>query len=279
MDEGLYFENEIRKQGSRKAVLSNASQLAEDMDRYENAVQVLFMKDILLFIFALPEIEIKQTKHLMLVCTKWYEVTRDLRFWSSLIKKRILPNLSGFKELYNVNNYPDNELRLSFNWIFRKGSPQYGYDISRPKQKFFYAQEMVVCGKFEFFYDGPILMALTRKNPDGWSDIIYIKDGISAVKSICDSPYSYSKEIKYENDDGVKWEGKSKYYKHDQYYELVPHGEGKWTFPDGSTFEGGNVALDGLPHGKGKHGVEYYFGYLVTEEFQKKQKRIKVELF
>lgn len=276
MDEGLYFENEIRKQGSRKAVLSNASQLAEDMDRYENTLQVLFMKDILLFIFALPEIEIKQTKRLMLVCKKWYEVTRDLRFWSSLIRKKIPPNLSGFKELYNAENYPDNQLRLSFNWIFHKSCPQYSYSTSKAKQKMFYAQEVVVCGKFEFFYDGPILMALTKLDTNGWNDIIYIKDGIGAVKSIFDSYYT---RIKYENDDGIKWEGKSKYYKHNQYYELVPHGDGKWTFPDGSTFEGENVAVDGLPHGKGKHDVEYYFGYLVTEEFQKKQKRIKVELF
>ena len=46
--------------------------------------------------------------------------------------------------------------------------------------------------------------------------------------------------------------------------EILPHGQGTWTFPDGSTFYGDNVAFEGVPHGKGywnyKEETEFRFG-------------------
>jgi len=40
----------------------------------------------------------------------------------------------------------------------------------------------------------------------------------------------------------------------------LPHGAGKWTFADGTTLTGENVAFQGVPHGKGgQEGEEEYF--------------------
>lgn len=38
-----------------------------------------------------------------------------------------------------------------------------------------------------------------------------------------------------------------------------PHGAGKWTFADGTTLTGDNVAFAGKPHGKGQPGETEYF--------------------
>ena len=38
-----------------------------------------------------------------------------------------------------------------------------------------------------------------------------------------------------------------------------PHGAGKWTFADGSTLTGDNVAFNGVPHGKGAEGEQDYY--------------------
>jgi hypothetical protein len=274
MDYGSYLNNIIEKSGLN--CLDDSIKLKQDIQRYQNALSILFNKDLLLLIFDRPEIEIKQTKELIRVCKKWYETTRDDRFWSSLIIKKIPRNLSTLKELYSVDNYayPDPELSSSFHWIFSKNYPLYGHNIPNTLKKFFYAQEIIICGHFKFYYDGLDLLALTRERGVGWQDIIYMKDGISNIKSVNNN---YTKEIKYENEEGITWVGQAKYYNHEQYYEMVPHGQGKWTFPDGSILKGDNVALDGIPHGKGNNGVEYFFGHLVTEEFNRKNKRIKVE--
>lgn len=49
----------------------------------------------------------------------------------------------------------------------------------------------------------------------------------------------------------------------------IPHGAGQWTFKDGSTLTGDNVAFDGLPHGKGLSGEDEYFA---GEPLNKKRK-------
>lgn len=52
--------------------------------------------------------------------------------------------------------------------------------------------------------------------------------------------------------------------------EYKPHGKGKWTFADGTTLTGDNVAFDGKPHGVGQDGeAEWFAGVCLPNKRRK----------
>ncbi|GAG91936.1 unnamed protein product [marine sediment metagenome] len=62
-------------------------------------------------------------------------------------------------------------------------------------------------------------------------------------------------KIRYITENGDRFEGHGT-----NCTKSVPHGEGKWTFLNGDTFSGDNVAFDGIPHGTGMDGTVYFAG-------------------
>ena len=62
----------------------------------------------------------------------------------------------------------------------------------------------------------------------------------------------------------------------------IPHGKGKWTFIDGTTLTGNNVAFAGRPHGNGMIGeISYFAGQPITEALipdESMRKKIKLSL-
>jgi hypothetical protein len=274
MDYGSYIDNEIRKHG-KDYVLDNSAKLKEQLTRYENAMlQVFFSFNLLLLIF--DHLDIKHMRSLMSVCKRWNEVTQDNRFWSLLIKKKIPKDLCRYSELFDVNSYKSNSNRNSFCWIFQKNVD---FTFLNGKE-WLHSTKSLLIGAFIFHYNEKneleALLKYTFYLCD-WFDVIYMKTGISGVKSmyiVRDRP----SKIKYKDESGLCWEGECR-HNDGNYHDIVPHGEGLWIFPDNSEFRGGFVAFEGFPHGKGRDSfgnhIEYYFGHKVDGTFQRNPKRIK----
>lgn len=81
--------------------------------------------------------------------------------------------------------------------------------------------------------------------------------------------------ITYETKDGIRFVGSTD----DNDVNMLPHGSGTWTFPDGSTFSGDSVAFEGVPHGIGTWNnnckVEFIFGKRIKEGIEPKPRKIK----
>lgn len=242
------------------------------MERHERLLlQVLFNnKDILLTIFGHTNIE--DAHSLILVCKRWNQVTKDNVFWRSLLIKKIPKDFSDKKELFDLKNHDKDR-----EWIFDVLDCVY---IDYKETPFYYSSYNIKCGCHTFYYnDKNQFIAIVKEFPSS-ERILYMQNKWFDIKKIDNRQPNRRSDIIYENENGICWDGESKSYEF-EYYQLVPHGKGTWTFPDGSKFIGDNVAVDGIPHGVGKNQnnetVTYFFGSKITSDEERSNKRPKIE--
>jgi hypothetical protein len=157
------------------------------------------------------------------------------------IRKKVPKEFSQCKELYDWKNYltPDNKLQVEF--VFRNWMEFKEYDDNT--LAFYCSSKLIVVSNFYFYFDDE--NKLTFKLWHG--NEYHVMKGGNHVKILVMSPgATWSiKEIIYEKD-GIRWKGQV-YPEPKTYFDIIPHGKGIWTFPDGTIFDAG--ALCGLPHG------------------------------
>jgi hypothetical protein len=194
------------------------------------------------------------------------------QFWQPFVERR----LRGFPVVtQNASMFKDHSssLKQAFQWLSCK-MPPLKLDCNR------YVIDVGAGVQVTLYPDGSRVANLTYpKNGDHRISERYVFDHPSLKYYLMENKAEKILEIRSEQD-GFKFVGKSNYVPEMKNYRgIVPHGAGRWTFPDGSTFSGPNVACEGFPHGFGtwKHGeaeekkVEFEFGHRVTPTYKRRK--------
>lgn len=223
------------------------------------------------------------------VCHKWYAAFKLPTFWEPRIEKLLLSTKSVLSETVNVKDITllltcmdnfglENESHQSrCAWITNRNVRiqliSNGCIFERPYERAQTVQYVVQYGRISQYSIRPCAF--------------YGKEKMSGEEHLFEN-YSYGVQyvcllwkksimvkhrrlcIQYRTEEEHLWNGLSTILT-DKYWEsLKPHGKGKWTFSDGSTFQGDAVAFDGIPHGIGVdqdgHEVEYFAGTRVASD-------------
>ena len=204
------------------------------------------------------------------VCKKWYDASRLPTFWNGLIARR-LAKYSISQVLHEYDNFIFSHyetLRMQVGWLFK---PRTHFKVFRENGKFTqfvrysddthgvrwtYPAKYVFFECKEKFVSHGKLVVIHKRPADG--RYTYLRDVLYATNG----NYDYSKpfcELYFVEVDGTKWSGHGT-----NSTVICAHGKGKWTFPNGDTFEGDEVAFAGEPHGKGRDQngdtIEYFAG-------------------
>jgi hypothetical protein len=225
-------------------------------------------KDLLLKV--LGNIDYKDIKEVLHVCKYWNALFGTPEFWQPFVERKLkeFPLCVQSASMYFKTA---TSLKQGFDWIFVKG-----YQIRWDKK----------------LKDTLLLSAKSSIRLCAERDCVhriqyFIMDNISKkiiTKKSCLKWYEFQAKpfevlsMLYVTEDGIQFFGKSNDNNDIKSYDdFLPHGQGTWTFTDGSTFSGDNVAFEGVPHGKGmwngKEKVEFEFGRRVKEG----HKRRKIE--
>lgn len=227
-------------------------------------------KDLLIKV--LGNIEIKDIRNIPLVCKFWNTLFGTPEFWQPFVERK----LKAFPLcVQNANLFfkTTTSLMQAFRWVFAKDQIRWGKDNtvilfpSPTKLIFKLCRNQHCVNNIEYIdrYNIYKKVILKQKSCVKWYEF-ELKPAFKILVML------------YITENGVKFLGKSNdNEKIKSYNEFLPHGQGTWTFPDGSTFSGDDVACHGVPHGKGlwngKEEVEFEFGKKVKEG----HKRRKIE--
>lgn len=222
-------------------------------------------KDLLLKILGF--IDISDIKTVPLVCAYWNNLFKSAPFWQPFVERK----LKGFPVCtHNAAMFHkySSSLKLGFGWIFQEKGPNW-LNIN----------EILLD-------DNDNYTKIRLRDGKQVSNICYI---IDRKKKLYEKFVLLHPSLKYLNfinnpleileirseQDGIKFVGSNEDKQAKKYFEIVPHGAGTWTFPDGSTFSGDKVACEGFPHGKGlwngKEEVEFEFGHRVTPTYKRRK--------
>jgi len=232
--------------------------------RYMACFEVSFLAYILSFVHRGDVYAVMQ------VCKKWLEATRMQVFWKRLIVERVQDSrVEHIMHLYDPYVFSEVEtLREQMEWLFvtdgfgvSNTTPTGSVVLSRlsgashrvlwhalPCASSSKTTSVELSGYSHFSSYG-------GWNLHGWVTTKYEKlrhdeyvSGETLMlydRGFPDRSCSHVK-LKCRKTDGTQWEG---WGIMDDL--IVPDGKGKWTFFDGTTFEGENVAVRGVPHGSG----------------------------
>lgn len=271
MDYGCLFQKLIDESDVNTVLTNN---LEGKLRTYESLLfRVLFHKDLLLLIF--EYIEINHIKSLKLVCKMWKETVEDKRYLSSCLRRKIPKEFSDYKELYDWKMYYNvNQKKYNYKWIvMRDMKPRF---IDDGSLEFFCSSKMIHISNFNFYFDKQNkLTFLVCFGDFHMYHIIYGSDHIKRITYHNKNNVNINvSEIVYEKD-GIQWEGQV-YENPKTYRDIIPHGVGKWKFPDGTKFEGGLVAFCGIPHGIGNNGDRFWLGSRVCDDVERKSIKIPI---
>lgn len=218
-------------------------------------------KDLLIKV--LGNIEINEIKNVPLVCKFWNTLFGTPEFWQPFVERKL-------KEfplcVQNANVYFKHSgcLKYAFRWIL-SGKTKIDKD-----------GDIRLGGGVIICLEKDQIKTIEYSSPTG-SEVFRLRGLNPNLKYYHVNDQREVTKILYKTKDGIQFEGKSNDDKLKHDHEIYPHGQGTWTFPDGSTFFGDNVAFEGVPHGKGlwngKEEVEFEFGKKVKEG----HKRRKIE--
>ena len=215
---------------------------------------------------------LKDTRNVIMVCQKWYQASRLKHFW----RERILEGFGKYaktdqeyellKTHFDVFLVKEQPFREKLEWLFLRNS----VDIYRGD---------AVKGDYDFLFhvtprNEPYVLSIsintmtksykhryflsTRNSKGHWVadglDVIYYNDAMEL---------KFMKQIQLDAERYIEWISKQGHLFKGSGVNfnkiLKPHGAGKWTFLDGSTLTGDNVAFDGVPHGVGAADEDKYF--------------------
>lgn len=210
------------------------------------------------------------------VCHKWYAAFKLPTFWEPRIERlamKLRPRkliMSFFQQMDNfgiVSESLDSQCR----WIVHRN-----YNLSFSVNSFMFSRPIFGNQSLTYlFVDNTIVQYSIKPRPEYPKNKEYMEEHLFR-----NQPYgifyacipwqhgsvitSISLLIEYRAQDESLWNGYSTIVKEYDWDKIKPHGKGKWTFSDGSTFQGDAVAFDGVPHGTGVdqdgHQVEYFAG-------------------
>ena len=215
--------------------------------------------------------DLKDTLNVIMVCKKWYQASRLNHFW----RERILEGFGKYaktdqeyellKTHFDVFLVKEQPFREKLEWLFMKnptkidyndevsGDYDYSFHIT-PENKLYelaiYINSILKNKKQRYF--------LSKRNNKGNWDL----DGLDVYYYYDKTELKYSKKIQRGGEWYIEWDSKQGHsFKGGalNYNILKPHGAGKWTFLDGTTLTGNNVAFDGIPHGVGAADEDEYF--------------------
>ncbi len=204
----------------------------------------------------LSHTRLEYTLPIMCVCKQWYNESRKSTFWKERIVKKLISLRKDFGIAvyrgFNTFQSPVKEtLREQVEWVFRDKSwvifeysvPEDDHIISRKTHLNTWYEEWLEKTRHTFTERKWI------KSTDGKSNLyklstemaVQLLNGdyfrIDGVKSLI------AKELIHFYPNGDKFEGSGLLI--DRRYE--PHGNGKWTFADGTILEGEMIACRGKP--------------------------------
>jgi len=240
--------------------------------------------DIVVHILSM--VDKKDVLNVMCVCKQWLKATQQDGFWKVLQRAKVLQLLQKMEEMKRISLTPTFK-REVFAYMDMSAFQNYGV---RERYCFIFAKvldfsygninwagafgiEMIIMVELNATHVIEFVLDLERGL---WSAISteklkssLKKDGLKVGRFLGGTKHGtlYLKQSVFENgvfvknfdnviiDDakGVRFEG-SLFNDTNE-----PHGAGKWTFADGSTLTGDNVAFNGVPHGKGVEGEQDYY--------------------
>ncbi len=228
-------------------------------------------KNILIHTFSF--ININDIKHIPLVCKNWNKIFKTSEFWQPFVERKLQEYPLCCQNANFFFKYSPS-FRRSFDWIFDKNENIKWQKNNTSGIIFLYlgnSTTIELDNTFSYVlnivYNNPTTTNISEK---------YTFTDCLKYYSFTNNPFEVHKIKFTRSDDGISFEGKSNDNEQiEKYDKLLPHGSGTWTFPDGSTFSGDNVAFEGVPHGKGiwngKEQVEFEFGVRIKEGYKRRK--------
>jgi hypothetical protein len=216
-----------------------------------------------LLLMVLGGIDIKDIKNIPLVCKFWNALFGTPEFWQPFVQRKLkdfplcIQNASVY---FNATTY----LKYAFKWVFCNVISTKGDRISIGKLV------MHVKNGQLLDIELPIDKQIRKRT-------LFLQSHVRSYTYKIRNPMEVT-HLNYKTKESIEFNGKSNYKPEiTKISQILPHGQGTWTFPDGSTFSGDDVACHGVPHGtglwNGKEEVEFEFGKRV----KKGHKRRKIE--
>lgn len=230
-----------------------------------------FSTDLLTCI--LGHVDLRDIKHVFLTCKRWSTLGGCAQFWQPFVAKKLAPfPIKGITAgmLLKLLETP----RKAFEWVF-------GKDVAMRPAYFILSHFL----KFVCDSERKSVVELFVYNEDNLEVINFnlVKDTGVITYHFTEGRTEKLNWIVYRTDQNIVYKGEATEIPRRDGISFTlkctktkPEGSGTWTFPDGSTFSGENVALGGLPHGKGlwnnTEEVEFDFGHKIIHGSQKRRK-------
>jgi hypothetical protein len=217
--------------------------------------------------------DLKDTLNVIMVCQKWHQASRLKHFW----RERILEGFGEYattdqeyellKTHFDVFLVKEQPFREKLEWLFMKDPVDiYRGDAVKSDYDFLFhvtprSEPYVLSISINTMTKSYVhrYFLSTRDSSGKWVaaglDVNYYNNDTKELK--------LSKKIQPGGEYYIEWVSKQGHLfkgsamifnKH-----IIPHGAGKWTFLDGTTLTGNNVAFDGIPHGVGAADEDEYF--------------------
>lgn len=225
--------------------------------------------DVLSYLLAFTQTN--ETRTIMLVCKKWLDASRKSIFWRGRIVRKLREHAgTDFMKLYKDFNpfiFHEVDLFHKLGWIFKT------FKSDKSKNVLFLWLHLTGSMLFTFNKNSVHKHVITLNLSDNSYSGIHKYNRTNGLielrvykKDITSEVVIESIVCRYTN--GTLYVGQAL----GNNQKINPHGGGKWTFLSGKTFEGENVAFDGLPHGKGLDENGQRVVYFAGVEINKKLK-------
>ena len=199
----------------------------------------------------LSYVTLKDVNCVMNTCHAWLKATRSKTFWVRLIReaKEKLKHIEHIA-LFDTFCFPGETLREQVEWIWKENwirskviGKQKEHNIVRKTHE--YDKQVSIAIK-----DGKIVRMAKFLKPR--SEFWYFNQSAQwSDRRSNVSGKAIDRNVIYHTEDGAIFVGKATKDDNDN---VLPHGDGKWTFSDGSILEGKGVAWMGEPRQPLKRG-------------------------
>ena len=216
---------------------------------------------------------LKDTLNTMMVCKKWYKASRLERFWRERILKGFKKHTKSVQEYevlkthFDVFLIKEQPFKTKLEWLFFSDSAQVGRGDNVFKNYNLYLRislwdvesyELIITFNTITKEKMTKYNVICKNNTGKW-----VKSGLDVCYIDNSLPLKYIKRIHPSKQCDIEWVSTDGHiFKGDGlcFNDTVqPHGGGKWTFLDGTTLTGSNVAFAGHPHGVGAADEDKYF--------------------
>jgi hypothetical protein len=195
--------------------------------------------------YVLSYVSLKDVLPIMRTCQLWYKATQSKTFWLRFIREAKSTTLKHIEhiQLFDTFCFPGEALREQVEWLWHLDWIYVG--VYEKKNEYIIVRRTNMSSrKIEIvIHNGKIIRKckLTKglfeiwyfNQPQQWSNRINDENGVAIERNVI-----------YQAENGAVFTGKG--FK-DANEDILPHGDGKWEFPDGTILEGKGVAWMGEP--------------------------------